>query len=305
METALVVFKQTVVMFLYMFAGYIMFKTEKMTVKGSRDIATLLIWLVIPVVIVDSFCVEYSTEKLIQLVQSVAVGAISILLSMAVAAIVFKKDPVGHFGTAFSNAGFIGIPLVQAAFGNKAVFWIVGVVAMMNMMQWSYGVRTITGEKSATSLKRLLINPIMTGIAVGFILFVTGIGSRLPEVVSITMSGIASLNAPLAMIVLGSYLAQSDLKKMFTSPHQYSVCAFRLVIIPLITLAVFKLIPLDSALMMTIFITACTPTGVNVAVYSQLYDADYPYACQLVTLTTLLSIVTMPVMIMLAAKAGI
>lgn len=292
-------------MFLYMLAGYIMFRTGKMTVKGSRDIAALLIWLVIPVVIVDSFCVEYSTEKLIELLQSTAIAALSILLSMIIAGIFFKKDPAGNFGTAFSNAGFIGIPLVQAAFGNKAVFWIVGVVALMNMMQWSYGVRIITGKPSATSIKRLVLNPILVGIAVGFLLFVTGIGARLPEVVSTTLGGIASLNAPLAMIVLGSYLAQSDIRKMLTSPHQYLVSAVRLILIPLITLAVFKLIPVNSDLLTTIFITACTPAGANVAVYAQLYDGDYPYACQLVTLTTLLSIVTMPVMLMLAAMAGL
>ena len=63
MEIALIVFRQTVVMFLYMFAGYVMFRTEKMTIKGSRDIASLLVWLVIPAVIVNSFCVERTWDK--------------------------------------------------------------------------------------------------------------------------------------------------------------------------------------------------------------------------------------------------
>lgn len=300
METAFIVFKQTVVMFLYMFAGYVLFKSGKMTVKGSHDIANILIYLVIPVVIVDSFCVEFSYAKLIELVQSSLLGAGSILLSLIVASIVLKKDPVGNFGTAFSNAGFIGIPLVQAAFGTKGVFWIVGVVAVMNMMQWSYGVRIITGERSATSLKRLIINPILIGIAIGVVLFATGIGTMLPDVVSTTLHGIASLNAPVAMIVMGSYLAQSDMKKMFTTLHQYVVCFYRLILIPLITLAVMAFIPLDTDMLITIFITACAPAGANVAVYADLYDSDYPYACQIVALSTLLSIITMPLMLMIA-----
>ena len=171
MEVALIVFRQTVVMFLYMSAGYCLFKTEKLTYRGSKDIATLLVWLVIPAVLVNSFCAERSLSRIIELLESAFVTALSLIIAMAVARLIFRDRPIDNFGAAFSNAGFIGIPLVQAALGDDAVFWIASMVAMMNMLQWSYGVGLLTGEKSAVGLRHLIYNPILVGITIGLILF--------------------------------------------------------------------------------------------------------------------------------------
>ena len=172
---------------------------------------------------------------------------------------------------------------------------------MMNMLQWSYGVSVITGERSAVAIRRLILNPIFLSIVIGLVLFLTGAGNHLPGVVSTALDGLSALNAPLAMLVMGSYLAQSDLKKMFTSGHLYLSCAVRLLLIPAVTLLLFHLIHLDRTMMLAVYIALSTPMGANVAVYSQLYDADYPYACQAVTLSTLLSIVTLPLMIVAAS----
>ena len=288
-------------MFLYMFAGYILFRTDKLTIRGSRDIAAILVWLVIPAVIVNSFCVEFTRLKLIQLAESALISALGIGIAMIIAAVIFRKHPVDNFGCAFSNAGFVGIPLVQAALGNEAVFFIVAIVAMMNMLQWSYGVKVITGERSMIGLKHLIINPIFVSIIIGLIIFVTGAGIHLPDIISSTLSGISALNAPLAMLVLGSYLAQSDMKKMFTSAHLYWVSAVRLLLIPAVTLLAFRFIPVEHSIFLTVFIALSTPAGANVAVYANLYDADYPYACQVVAITTLISIITLPLMILISS----
>ena len=288
-------------MFLYMFAGYILFRTDKLTIRGSRDIAAILVWLVIPAVIVDSFCVEFSRLKLIQLAESTLISALGIGIAMIIAAVVFKRHPVDNFGCAFSNAGFVGIPVVQAALGDEAVFFIVAIVAMMNMLQWSYGVKVITGERSMIGLKHLIINPIFVSIIIGLSLFITGAGAHLPDIISSTLGGISALNAPLAMLVLGSYLAQSDMKKMFTSAHLYWVSAVRLLLIPAVTLLAFRFIPIEHSIFLTVFIALSTPAGANVAVYANLYDADYPYACQVVAITTLISIITLPLMILISS----
>ena len=103
------------------------------------------------------------------------------------------------------------------------------------------------------------------------------------------------------MLVLGSYLAQSDMKKMFTSAHLYWVSAVRLIIIPAVTLLAFRFIPVEHSIFLTVFIALSTPAGANVAVYANLYDADYPYACQVVAITTLISIITLPLMILISS----
>ena len=300
MGAAYIIFRQTIVMFLYMFAGYILFKTGIITVKGSRDIASLLIWLVIPAMIVSSFCVPFSSAKLSELFSSALVGALCLAVAVVVSMAVFKNDPIADFGCLFCNAGFIGIPLVQAALGEEAVFWLVGFIVMLNLLGWGYGVRVITGKKADPDIKSLLANPMLIAAAIGLIIFFTGLGAALPDVITTAIKGIASVNAPLAMIVLGSYLAQSDIKKMLTSLHIYWVSAVRLLVIPAVTLVLLKMLPFDRDIIMTVFVAASTPIGANVAIYAQLHDCDYPYACQIVTHSTLLTIVTLPLMIMLA-----
>lgn len=300
MDLAVIVFRQTLVMFLYMLAGFLLFKAEKITVQGSRDMATLLVWLVIPTVLINSFCVEFSAEKLRQLLLSSLLGALALLLAIIAARLFFRKRPIDDFAAAFSNAGFMGIPLVQAALGSEAVFFLAGLIALLNILQWTYGVGILTGKKAALSLKSFLFNPIMVGILIGPALFVTGLGTRLPLVISSTLSGLAALNAPLAMLILGCYLAQTRLKDVFTTPRLYWLSAVRLIIIPLITLLVFWPLPMDREIKLAVFIAASAPVGANVAVYAQLHGLDYPYACQTVSLATVLSTAALPLMLLAA-----
>ena len=302
MQIALVVVRQTLVMFLYMLVGYLLFRAKKHTVQGSRDIASMLVYLIIPDVLVNSFCVEFTAAKLLEFLYSALLGAVSILIAIVLARVFFPKSPIDDFAAAFSNAGFIGIPLIQASLGPQAVFYLAGIIAMLNIGQWTYGVGLLTGKKSATSPKSILLNPIMIGALTGLVIFVTGLGSRVPDIVRTTLQGVSSLNGPLAMIVLGCYLAQTDLKKMVLTLRLYALSAVRLLLIPLCTLLVFWPLPLPTEMKYAVFIAASAPVGANVAVYAQLHGKDYPYACQTVTIMTLLSILSLPLMLMAAGK---
>lgn len=301
MEAAQIAMKQTAVMFLYMLAGYCLFRTKKLTEKGSREIASLLVCLVIPVVIINSFCVEFSAQQLAKLGISTLLGAVALAIAMGISHLVFRKNPIEDFGTAFSNAGFMGIPLVKAALGTEAVFYLVGIIAILNILQATYGVSVLTGGKRKTGLRAVLMNPILIGTVIGLVLFLTGLGTKLPGVVTTTIGGIASLNSPLAMLVLGAYLAQGSFKKLITSLSGYYVSLWRLVLIPVVTLGAFLLLPGDGNMKLAVLLAAAAPVGANVAVYSQLNDLDYSYACQIVALSTVLSVVTLPLNSLLGA----
>lgn len=300
MDLALIVLKQTLTMAVYMAVGYILFKTGKISKDGSKSIANVLIWLVIPAVIINSFCVEFSTAKLLQLGASALLGAAALLLSIVASRIIYGKTTIEQFATSFSNAGFMGIPLVKASFGDSAVFFLIGIVAMLNLLQWSYGASILQGKKVRLSAKQVFTNPIFLAPFIGLALFAAGIGTQLPSVVQGAVSGIAALNAPLAMIVLGVYLAQTDIKSMLINPKLYLLSAVRLLIIPTLTILLLWLLPGDATIKLVILTAAAAPVGSNVAVYAQLYDADYPYACQTVAMSTILSVITLPVMIALA-----
>lgn len=294
-----IVLGQTLTMALYMLMGYLLFKGGKISVEGSRSLAAVLLWLVIPCVVINSFCVEPSKEKLIQMLVSTLLGGLALVLAMSIAGCLFRKLPVDNFAAAFSNAGFMGIPLVRACFGDEAVFFLVGFVALLNLLQWTYGAFVLSHGKAKMGMKQILLNPISISLLLGMLLFATGAGTKLPDVVQNTVKGINGLNGPLAMLVLGVYLGQIDPKNLLISKRLYLLSFVRLLLIPVLTLLVLWLLPVDTTIALTVLTAACAPVGSNVAVYAQVYGEDYPYACQTVAMSTLLSVVTIPLILTL------
>lgn len=287
---------QIITMFLYMAVGYWLFRIGKISQKGSGELASLLVWLVIPVVVIKSFCVEPTPERIVGLgVSTLAAGA-ALFLSVLVSCLLFGTRPLDHFAAAFSNAGFIGIPLVQAALGPDSVFYIVSFIAILNILQWTYGVNVITGKKSGLSLS-VFFNPLVISTLAGVFLFFTGLGARLPGICLGTLSGLAALNAPLAMMVLGVYVAQADFKTLWMDPALYKVSAVRLLLIPLLTIGVLWLLSPGTSIAGALVIAASAPVGANVAVYAQIHGKDYVYASKTVVVSTILSVVSMPLVI--------
>lgn len=300
MEVTLIALKQTIIMFLLIASGYLLFKTEKITKEGSRDLAQTLLYFILPCMIIKSFWTEYSAEKTRALLIAFALSIVCLGLAMLTARILFRKRPIDQFGTAFSNAGFMGIPLIQAVLGNEAVIFSAPFIAVLNILQWTYGVYIMTGKKEAVSYKKILKNPILVGLVIGLLCYFFRITP--PAIVSKTAEYISGMNAPVAMIILGVYLAQTDVLKLFTERILYWNSLVRLVLIPLATLAVLSLLPdsLQTA-KYALLIVASAPVGSNVAVYAQLNGLDYTYACKTVCMSTLLSIISLPC-IMLAAN---
>ena len=302
MQMALIIMKQTIVMALIMAAGFVLYKAKKITLEGSRVMANLLVWLIIPVTLIRSFCMEFSTEKLIMLGESFVLSALILAVAMVIAYLTTRKNNIDLFAVTFCNCGFIGIPLVTAAIGEYSVFFLGALLVLFNLLQWTWGTAVMKKEKMNLSFKSLLSNPFQYAAIIGLFLFTTGLGVKLPYVVSNAMTHISALNTPISMLVLGVYLARTKILELFTKPRLYLLSVIRMWLIPLVTLAVFWLIPIPTEIRMTLLISAATPVGANVAVYAQMYNADYPHACQTVALTTILSIVMMPPFIMLATK---
>ena len=157
----------------------------------------------------------------------------------------------------------------------------------------------MTGEKAALKPAAVLKAPFLIAIAIGLILFFTQL--PLPSIVTKTLGHLTGINTPLAMFTVGIYLAQTNLVKMLVKPRLYLISAVRLVVIPLLSLALLTLIPGNFIDMkMALLLAAACPVGSNVAVYAQLHGKDYPYAVETVIISTLLSIVTVPALVALA-----
>lgn len=300
MEIVRLLFRQNVIMFFYLFIGYALYRKKIITPQGSGEIGKFLLYVVMPMAIIRSYIKEYSGELFVGFLVSFAAAFFALLLSMFVSALSFqKKSAIRQFGAAFSNAGFIGIPLVQMTLGEEAVFYVASFVAILNILQWTYGVFIMTGDRSQVSVKKLATNPIVLSLIIGLLLFFLPL--EIPAVVTGVIGTLASMNGPLAMIVLGAYLAQVPLKELFTDRLTYLCAAVRLLLIPMATMALLFLIPdAYETVRLAVLLAAAAPVGSNVAIFAQIYKKEYTDAVKDVCLSTVFSILTMPIIIGIA-----
>ncbi len=181
--------------------------------------------------------------------------------------------------------------------------------SILNLLQWTYGIVIITRRKDMINIKRyflminikkkVFVNPVTISLVIGLFLFITGI--KLPGVINSTMAGVAALNTPAAMIVLGYYLSCVRICDLLLNPSLYLASFVRLIIIPLLTLLVLYIIPAGHGQIgMITLIAAATPVGTSTAIFAQKFGQDYERAVCMVCLSTLFSIITMPVVMYLA-----
>lgn len=300
MEIVVLLLRQNLVMLVYMMIGYFLYKKKLVSAGGSADIGRILLYIIMPAAILKSYLADFSRERLEGLFVSFLAALLSLLLSIAAARIAFSNEQgIERFGAAFSNAGFIGIPLVQMTLGEEAVFYVSSYVALLNILQWTYGLVTITGDRSLISVKRLRTNPILLSFLAGIALFLLPVS--LPETAENVVGTIAAMNGPLAMIVLGVYLGQVPLRSLFSGRVVYRCALVRLIVIPVLTMALLFVFPEKyHMLKLTILIAASAPVGSNVSIFAQLYGQDYMQSVKEVTLSTLLCIITLPLILGIA-----
>ena len=300
MEIVNILLRQNLVMFIYMLIGYLLFRNNIITKAGSSDLGKLLLYAVLPTAIAKSFMQTFTPELLVGLGISLLAALLSLLLSSLVSRLCFgSKYPIEHFSAAFSNAGFIGIPLVQMVLGESAVFYVSSYIALLNILQWTYGVAVITGSHENIRPSKIAKNPIVISFILGLALFFLPI--KLPGILTEIMSTIAAMNAPLAMIILGTYIAQVPIRNIFTHRLTWVCSAVRLLVIPILTLFLLTLLPEQYRIIkLSILIAASAPVGSNVAIFSQLYNKNYTQAILDVCLSTILCICTMPVIVGIA-----
>ncbi|MDO4315751.1 MAG: AEC family transporter [Oscillospiraceae bacterium] len=295
----LILLKQIAIMALLVAVGLLLSRKGFLSAQGTKDLGAILLRVVIPCVIVKSYITEFSRERLLELALSAGLALVGFILAMAAAYLAYgKRRRIENFAAAFCNAGFIGIPLVQAVIGEEGVFYVAASVALLNLFQWTYGVYIMTDRKDAISGRTIAKNPVVIAIVIGVVLFVSRV--PVPGIVTSTLGYIAGMNTPVAMILMGTYMAKLPLRKLLDR-RAYGCVLFRLVIIPVVILLAFWALPVQSAdIAMAAFLAAATPVGVNICVFAQQYDCDYEFSVVTVCLSTLLSIVTIPLLASLA-----
>ena len=297
-----ILLQQTIIMFALMLLGLLLARRGMITEQGSRDLSNVLLYAVIPCVILRSYMSEFSTEKLRAMGLSALIAVIAFAASIAVAYLTCgTRHRIENFAVAFGNAGFIGIPLVTAVFGPEAAFYVVSFSTFANLLQWTYGIVIISGKKETMNLRMVFVNPVFISMVIGIALFV--LQPTLPTVVTGTIGYIADGNTVLAMIILGYYLSKVQLRGLFADVRLYLFSALRLLVVPAVTILVFLPFPFARGeITLITLIAAATPIASSTAIFAQKFDQDYRRAVSYVCLSTILSVATLPLVMLFAER---
>ena len=295
----LILLRQIAIMALLMAVGIYLSRKGFLSPQGTKDLGAILLRIIIPCVIVKSYITTYSRERLLELALSAGLALVAFILAMGIAYLVYgKRRRIENFAAAFCNAGFIGIPLAQAVIGDEGVFYMAASVALLNLFQWTYGVYIMTDRRDSISAKTIVKNPVVIAIVIGIALFLSRL--PVPGILTSTLGYIAGMNTPVAMILMGTYMAKLPWRKLLDK-RAYGCVLLRLVVIPAVVLAVFWALPISNQnVALAAYLAAATPVGANICVFAQQYDCDYEFSVVTVCLSTVLSIVTVPLMVSLA-----
>lgn len=301
MREASVVLVQVIIMFLIMVLGWILAKRDFIEDKAITTMNRLVIYVAGPSIMLKSFNVDFSTERMLEMAVAIVCSVAVMLIAIAIGRIFFRStNRIAQYSVVFNNCGFIGIPLVQAVLGEEAVFYMTLFMAIWNLFAWTYGIQTLSGDRKFASWKNIVLNPATLAVFFGMFLFLMPF--KLPAVLDTTLDYLGGMNTPLAMLVLGHSVAGISLKKIAADKAAWRISFFRLIVIPLVTLLFLMLLPSQFVeIKYTLLIAACTPIGAMLVMFMNMLDKNTARASGMVVLSTICSMVTIPVILGLAS----
>lgn len=298
------VLKQFIIMFFIIITGVICYKAKLIERDANKKLSNLVLMLVNPMLIFVSYQREFEAGLLKGLLLTLLLSAVTHFIAILLSYVFIRKNKLDgsrvleRFAFIYSNVGFIGIPLVEGTFGREGVFYITACITMFNLFLWTHGVILMTGKSSIRSILKALLSPSVIAIFLGFFCFVTQIS--LPEIVIKPMEYIADMNTPLALLVAGATIAQNSLVKMLKDLRGYYITFLKQLILPVIVVLIFSRFPMPQIVFLTSALAASCPTAATINLFAIRYERDHLYAAQLFAFTTIFSIVSIPLIMLLA-----
>ena len=297
----LILIKQIVVMLAMMSIGVVLFKIGQIDEKGVAQLSNLALYVATPCVVIRSLAIPFDAAQLQSGLIVMLFFAIIFVASVVVGRFgCGKADHIGTFAVVFSNTGFVGIPLIQGILGDEYVFFVTMTMVVGTITFWTYGVLLMSGDKNEVSVKKILTNPNLIAVVVGIILFF--FVDQLPYIPQQVLNAMANLNTGLGMIILGATLGASNIGLMVTDTRLYKAIALRLVAVPLICIPILMFMPAPYEVRMVLMIAAAAPAASATSMLALKYGGDYSYGTGLAIGTTIISMVTMPLVLALAMQ---
>lgn len=305
MHISILLMEQIIQLFLMIFMGFLIVKTGLLKDDDSKVLSKIVLYLIIPCVIINAFQVDYTMDTVkglfIALAASVMIQII-LLITISVLGKFLHLNEVEIASVYYSNSGNLIVPIVTFILGQEWVLYGCVFMSVQLVFLWTHCKKIISREPSY-DWKKIVLNINMISIFIGIILFFTRI--RLSEIIGNTISAVGNMIGPASMFVTGMLFAGMNLKQIFANKRVYFISFLRLIAVPLFSLILLKISHLASLsadgdqIMLIVFLAVITPSASTVTQMCQVYGNDSRYASAINVVTTLFSIITMPLMVML------
>ena len=295
--------QQVLVLFILISIGFLCGKKGLINENAAKKMTDIVLYVVTPCVMISAFQKEFSGDTVIKILIAAAAAIVILVFSTLLARLVIRdknesRKKVLQFSVIFSNCGFMSLPLQKELLGEDGWFYGSIFVAVFNIFVWTYGLLDMSGDKKQLSIKKLVFNPGIMGAIVAIILFVCRI--KLPEIVIQPVTHLANLNTPVPMLIIGFYLSRAKLQDAFSDVGTYIAMSLRLVIIPVIVTFIMALLRLDKTMMIAFAIACSAPTAASTTMFAAKFNRDVELSVGVVAASTILSIITMPLIVSLA-----
>ena len=292
-------------LFLVMMIGFALVKFRVVKPKHSVALSRLALYLLMPSSILNAFNVDMTGEIMVGLTLAFAVGLVLHLLFLGVDLIfakVGRGTTVERASIMYSNSINIIIPIVGFVLGEEWIIYSLGYMSVQLFFTWSHGVGLFDHSKGI-NLKKIFLNPNIIAILIG--LYLVTMRVRLPEFVTDITGSFGGVLGYIGMLIAGMRAAGLDFKKMAKYPRLYITTAMRVILCPLLSLAVLLLIrlivkvPNTTEILLVSFLATMTPSAATVMQLAQIHDTEIEYSVAINIMTTIVACVTMPLLVLL------
>jgi predicted permease len=310
----LIALSTVALMLAYALPGFLFVKTKLISPDQTVVFSKLLLFVCQPALVI------YSAQQLIKTLNSGAVNASfmykNIAICAAFAVILMLAFVLGSFAllkrryddvrfriytlaTVFANVGFFGMPVIESILKShpEAVVYSSVFSIIMNIMAWTVASAIITQDKKYISIKKAILNP--AALVLVFVIPLMIFKTELPAQINNAFTLLGKFSTPLCMIIMGMRLATVKWSELLGVKAQYVTAVVKNFVVPLISFGILLILPIDITLKKTIFILTCCPIA-NICInFAELLGRGQKTAANLVLISTLSSIITVPLILTL------
>lgn len=312
------------ILFVMMLPGIIMKKCKLCSDTFGKGLSNLVLYIAQPALVFTAYLRDFDSKILLNSLFVLAMSIVAHLIFMVVATVAFKRAPdmarrMLTFATVFSNAAFMGMPLVLAVLGGEAMMYASIYNITFNLFLWSFGVHVCTERRDenrngvtddfefhgGSPIIKALLHPVTLAAALGLVFFILPINGYIPSLITDSLDMLANLVAPLSMFVIGLRLPDVNLEGFIRDKFMYVFLILRHFALPLTIIGMMFLLSLsgiaiDPRAYKVIALMTAAPAATSATMFAEKFDCDAAYVSRLVVVSTLLSIGTMPLMIYVA-----